>query len=194
MRHVAARLGTGPASLYAHVSGKDDLLELVLDRVIAEVQVPTPDPARWQDQVKEILRSMRDAMRAHRGIAAVNLGIVALGAEAMRVAEGMLAIMRSADVPAPVAGLAVDLLAQFAVVTIYEEDRWMERLGDGADVDAFVESMRNYFNYFADLPVDRFPNLVAMADDVTADDGEDLRFEFGLDVLLAGLTAKRRIA
>ena len=38
------RLGTGPASLYAHVSGKDELMALMLDRVIGEVTGPAARP------------------------------------------------------------------------------------------------------------------------------------------------------
>src|SRR5215475_15592084 len=47
MRRVAEVLGTGPASLYAHVANKDELLDLLLDRVVAEIEVPDPDPQRW---------------------------------------------------------------------------------------------------------------------------------------------------
>ena len=55
MRRVAQRLGTGPASLYQHVGGKDELLELVLDRVSAEVEIPAPGVGAdgWQEPLKE---------------------------------------------------------------------------------------------------------------------------------------------
>lgn len=54
MRRVAQELGTGPASLYAHVSGKEELLELLLDRVSATITVPEPDPRRWTEQIKDV--------------------------------------------------------------------------------------------------------------------------------------------
>ena len=50
MRRVAAELGTGPASLYAHVTGKDELLDLLYDQVVGAIPLPEPDPARWQEQ------------------------------------------------------------------------------------------------------------------------------------------------
>ena len=40
MRRVAQELETGPASLYAHVSNKDELAELMLDAVLADVPLP----------------------------------------------------------------------------------------------------------------------------------------------------------
>ncbi|MFC6929926.1 TetR/AcrR family transcriptional regulator [Actinomadura yumaensis] len=72
MRRVAQELDTGPASLYAHVSGKDELNELMLDRVAAEVRLPEPDPERWQEQVKEVAREVRRVWQAHADIARVS--------------------------------------------------------------------------------------------------------------------------
>ena len=44
--------------------------------------------------------------------------------------------------------------------------------------------------YFAGLPPARFPNIVALAPQLTAGDGEGHeRFEFGLEVLVRGLAA-----
>src|SRR5436190_16391630 len=55
MRRVADALGTGPASLYAHVTGKEELLDLMIDRMAAAIEVPDPDPERWQEQVKAVV-------------------------------------------------------------------------------------------------------------------------------------------
>ena len=43
-------------------------------------------------------------------------------------------------------------------------------------------------SYFAALPTDRFPTVVAMADALTAGEGDE-RFEFGIDLLVSGLAA-----
>ena len=58
-RRVADALGTGPASLYWHVSSKDGLLDLVFDEVIGEQHVPDADPHGWQDQLKGVAHTMR---------------------------------------------------------------------------------------------------------------------------------------
>ena len=59
MRRLGDELGAGAASLYWHVGSKDGLLDLVLDEIIGEQQVPDPDPARWQEQLKEVARHQR---------------------------------------------------------------------------------------------------------------------------------------
>jgi len=51
MRRLADELDSGPASLYWHVGSKDGLLELLFDRVIGEVEMPAPEPDRWQEQL-----------------------------------------------------------------------------------------------------------------------------------------------
>jgi hypothetical protein len=43
--------------------------------------------------------------------------------------------------------------------------------------------------FFAALPPERFPHIVALAGPLTAGGMEGERFEFGLDVLVAGLAA-----
>ena len=44
MRRVAEELGTAPSALYWHVRNKDELLQLVLDRVVGEIELPPRDP------------------------------------------------------------------------------------------------------------------------------------------------------
>src|SRR6478736_6381872 len=55
MRSLAKALDTGPASLYAHVANREELDQLVLDRIIADFEVPAPDPERWMEQLKQVL-------------------------------------------------------------------------------------------------------------------------------------------
>ncbi|WP_344941776.1 TetR/AcrR family transcriptional regulator [Actinomadura miaoliensis] len=42
LRALAKRLGTGPASLYRYVSGRDDLLDLMADAVVGEIDLDVP--------------------------------------------------------------------------------------------------------------------------------------------------------
>ena len=76
MRSLARELGTGPASLYTHVANREELDQLVLERVVAEVPMPEPDPDRWQEQVKQLLRDILDAYQAHPGSARAAMGLL----------------------------------------------------------------------------------------------------------------------
>jgi AcrR family transcriptional regulator len=184
MRRVAERLDTGPASLYAHVSNKDDLMELVYDRVVGELELPEPDPEHWQEQIKEALSELYHVLIAHRDIARVSLARVPSGPNMLRLAEGMLAILRSGGVPDRVAGLAMDYTALVINARAYEEGLFPP--------DFTPEQIQQYYNevtdYFSALPADRFPNLVAMVGPLTEPDGDE-RLEFTLDAVVQGIAA-----
>jgi AcrR family transcriptional regulator len=189
MRRVAEALDTGPASLYAYVANKDELLELLVDRVMADLVVPPPDPERWQEQLKDLLRAGRDALAAHRDIARANLGIVPIGPNATRIAEGMLAILVAGGVPTHIAALAGDTLTLYIVAHAYEATIWQKRFDE--EGFAYTDRLREYF---ASLPADRFPHISSMAAELTGSNEDDARFEFGLDILVSGVDAAAKRA
>lgn len=188
MRRVAAMLGTGPASLYAHVANKDELHALMLDRIAAAIDVPPADPQRWMEQAKHVIRSMRDVMVAKPGIAAVAVAQIPIGPQALRVSEGLIAILRAGGLSDKVVGFAVDLLPLYATAIAQEV---VERKEEGATAADYAEVGEQIGAFFSSLPPDRFPNIVSMVDAITAGDREE-RFEFGLDILIGGLAAYSR--
>jgi len=95
MRRVAAELGTGPASLYAHVANKDELLELLYDELLVSIPTVEPDAARWREQSIELWTASRDALARGGDIARFSLGRVPMGPNALRIAESFMAILRS---------------------------------------------------------------------------------------------------
>lgn len=187
MRRVGQELDTGGASLYAHVANKEELIELVVDRVIGELEIPdAPDADRWQEQVKQCVRAMRATLAAHNDIARACLARIPLGPNALRGTEALIGVMRAGHLPDQVVAYAVDQLALYATATAYEESIYANVAAGPEDVTRFVEQMRAYFEA---LPTDRFPNLVALAAPLTAGSDGDERFEFGLDLLVRGLAS-----
>lgn len=187
MRRVAQELGTGAGSLYWHVANKEELLQLLIDRVSNEIRLPEPDPQRWEEQLKELGRQMRALMKSHRDIARISLGRIPIGPNTVRVSEWMLSLLRNAGVPDRTAALALDLLALYVGAYAYEESLpFPSPAGDDASPHETLAMIRDYF---ASLPSDRFPHTVALADELVAG-GPDERFEFGLDILIRGLAAQ----
>jgi len=185
MRRVAEQLGTGPASLYAHFADKEEMVDAVFDRVAHEVTIPDRvDPEHWQDQLKELMHDVWVTLRRHRDIARAGLGKVPTGEGALRAVEAMLGLMRAGGVSEGVAGFSVDVLALYVTASAFEDS-----LGTfPTDEAEAVEFHREMGAYFASLPTERFPNLVAMAAAVTEPGGDD-RFEFGLDLLIRGIAS-----
>src|SRR5580704_17967064 len=91
MRRVAEQLGTGVASLYAHVSGKDELLELVYDELVGQVPLEQPDPARWREQVHQMMRGLRDILAEHADAALAGLGRIPTSPQTLTATEALAA-------------------------------------------------------------------------------------------------------
>ncbi len=65
IRRVAGELGIRPMSIYTHVASKDDLIDLMLDEVIADVLVPEPLPEDWREAMRQIAHRSHAAFVAH---------------------------------------------------------------------------------------------------------------------------------
>jgi AcrR family transcriptional regulator len=65
MRKVAAKLGSGTMSLYRYVSSKDDLLDLMVDTVLGEEDLPDEPSGDWRQDLAERARRTRAVARRH---------------------------------------------------------------------------------------------------------------------------------
>jgi AcrR family transcriptional regulator len=190
MRSLAKALDTGPASLYQHVANRDELDQLVIDRIASQLHLPEPDPDRWVDQLKGVFREMRDLYRAHPGAARAALAQIPTREGTLRAAEGILALCVAGGV-SPQAAAWFCVLASLYVSAIgYEESLWVQRenttkSGEEPDHEQLDAEMTAFFE---NLPPEVFPLLTRYVTEMTNGDG-DARFDFGLDVLISGLAA-----
>ncbi|MFF2088206.1 TetR/AcrR family transcriptional regulator [Nocardia sp. NPDC058176] len=117
MRKLGARLDAGATSLYTHVANKDELLELVVDRVIGEIPVPAPDALRWRAVMHEQAAGVRATMLAHPWITVVlsSAALSYLGPNMMRLTDSLIAILEVADITDEVVDLAADAIFRFIV-------------------------------------------------------------------------------
>ena len=185
MRRISQELNTGPASLYAHVGSKEQLMDLVLDRAYADLVHPVPDPEHWREQTKDFLRQARDNLIAHNDLSRVALvsNIPTLPHQ-LDGAETLIALLRAGGMPDQVVAYGVDVLALYLVSSAYETS---QRTGpDGTPTEHADRYMDGVRSFFVSLPADRYPALLSMVGPMTRSVGDE-RWEFGLDVMLAGL-------
>lgn len=186
MRRVADELGTAPSALYWHVRDKDELLQLVLDRVIGEVALPPVDPVRWQEQLKSFARELRMVLERHRDIARVSLGVIPLGPNALLVMEWAHGLLRDAGLPDRIVALVGDLFGLYVGAYAYEESLGLASpTGEDLPPHEVVALLRDYWG---SLPPERFPHTLALLPQLF-EGGPDERFEFGLDVLVRGIAS-----
>jgi AcrR family transcriptional regulator len=185
MRRVAQALQTGAASLYAHVANKQELDQLMLDRVAAQIEVPDPVPDKWQEQVIQVMHDLLATMRRYPGVARAAIGQIPLAENSLLTTERMIAILRAGGVPDWVVAYAVDLIPLYVCAVAFEEYVQQAAQWSSDDVEKYVTELAEWFR---SLPADRFPNIVALAGALTSGDG-DQRFAFGTRVIVAGLAS-----
>ena len=166
------------------MSGKDELLDLLLDRVIGELEVPDPDPARWTEQVKEVARDVRAGILRHRDVVRVSMGRFPMGPNGLRFIERLLAVLRAGGLSDRTAATASHLITVVINAFALEDTA---PLGGAEASEEEVAAMIT--GYVASLPRERFPNLVAIAPQFAADD-LDTRFELLLDFFVEGLARR----
>ena len=186
MRALATRLGVVPGALYRHVRNKEQLHDLVLDGVLAEVDTHL-DPAQpWTQQLTLLAHRLRAVLDQHPGVAALLKSRDPLGPHSLALAEAFLAPLRTAGFPNRDAGLAFFLVVDYTVGFAVASTRTSaneQRVHDAA-------TRAQLHEFFRALPADRFPALVALGEHVWLDN-RDERFTAGLDTLLAGLERAR---
>ncbi len=190
MRSLARALDTAPASLYAHVANREEVDQLVTDRISLLFPVPEPDPEQWQDQLKQMMRDALALYRAHPGSARAAMGVIPLGEGGVRAADAMVALCIAGGVTPQAAAWFCDLMALYVGAIAYEEEIWSSRdnntgPGEAPDHEALDQQLTDHF---ASLSPERFPFMTVLAAVMATGDGEE-RFEFGIDVLVSGLAA-----
>jgi AcrR family transcriptional regulator len=65
MRAVAGALGTGAGSLYRYLSSRDDLLDLMIDTVVAELRPYPESTGEWLDDLLQLARRQLALYRSH---------------------------------------------------------------------------------------------------------------------------------
>jgi len=184
MRRVAEHLGTGAASLYAHVSGKEELLELVYDALVGQVALVEPDPATWREQLRRIMTDFHDVLVSHTDAALAGLGRIPTSPQTMAAAEVLAGIMRAGGLSPKVVALGLDQLVLYVSATAFEDGLFRR----GMDEEEMLRYYAGIHAFYAALPANRYPVLASIAPDMTGHDDVE-RFNFGLDVLIGGLEA-----
>ena len=183
MRGLAARLGVVPGAVYRHVRNKEQLLDLVVDGVLAEVDTRADPALAWAGQIKVLAHRLRAVLEDHPGIAGLLKTRDPLGPHSLALAEAFLAPLQQADLPARQTALAFSLIYDYTLGFALSDRTTVneQRVQDTA-------TRHQLHAFFRSLPAGRFPALTALGEHVWADN-RDERFTDGLDTLLAGIDA-----
>jgi AcrR family transcriptional regulator len=192
LRRVARELGAGTTSLYRYIANKDELFDLMIDRVMEECQPPAAT-GNWRADLQAIAYETRAMVLRHPWLAMLPATRPALG-------PNSLAWLEAAYATVDVLGLGADeVLARVGTVLTFVRGHVIEELAEqeaarrsGMDMPTWLAAQAHYGEMI--IGSGRYPHLSRMmveAELPHADDRFERAFRHGLDHILTGLAHHR---
>lgn len=194
MRGLAALLGVEAMSLYHHVANKDAILDGVTEVVLQQIAtaaagVASPPAADdWQAHLRARVLAAREVMLQHPWAPTIIETRSTMSHGVVLWFEQVLGILHAGGFSYDLAHHALHALGSRALG--FNQELFVPN--DAADDDADDELLAEMAG--------QLPHLMAMLADVVHDDpdttlgwcDDQTEFEFGLDMLLAGLEQRRQ--
>ena len=183
LRKVAAALDVGPMRLYGYIDTKEELLELMMDAVYAEIR---PAGDGWRQVLRSLAEATRQAAHQHEWFADLIGGRPQLGPNTLASGEAVATGLGGLDLDTVVP--AISAVSAYVIGAVRREiaERRAER-ASGADIKQFQTAFGPYLQ--RTFATGRFPALATFVRDgphLSADQ----TFWTGLDFLLDGIEAR----
>jgi AcrR family transcriptional regulator len=194
MRRVARDVGVEAMSLYHYVRDKDDLLDGVCAMVMCDFRYPDEDRP-WIEVARDGAREWRRVLRQHPNVMALwaerQRPMTEL--EALMPMEFALRVITRAGMDPREGVLVFNVIGGYIMGVVMMEVGAMfsagtSRGGTTVDLDA-VHSKLPDEEFARYLSADQVPCLVAALPHLAECDPDE-QFDFGLDLLLAGIQAR----
>jgi AcrR family transcriptional regulator len=180
MRALGQWLGVKAASLYNHVTGKDDLLDGITDLVVSEIELPVRGED-WKDAMRRRARSALSVFSRHPWASGLIDSREQMGPARLAYVDGVLGVLLGAGFSAE--GAANAFMALDSYIYGFERQRTELHLGaSGADTTAAARSVQ------LAASADAYPALMRVAGEFAVRPYDvDASFEFGLGLILESL-------
>ncbi|MFJ5863989.1 TetR/AcrR family transcriptional regulator [Streptomyces parvus] len=193
MRRLAAELDVTAMSLYWYVDTKDDLLELALDSVYAEIAPPRED-ADWQDRLRALARSYRELLVRHIWISPLAGTFLNIGPNSMLFSYAVQDIVRATGLPLERQTGALSAVFQFVYGFGTVEGHFKARCdATGLTQDEYHQRAMGTIRAQPHLRqiVEASDDLMAARGGDTVEEMRERDFVFALDLVIAGIEAVR---
>ncbi|GAA4203754.1 TetR/AcrR family transcriptional regulator C-terminal domain-containing protein [Streptosporangium oxazolinicum] len=190
MRRLATELGVGPMAAYRHVSGRDDVVELMVDLVYGEVDVPRD--AGWRETMRALALGVHALVLKHAWLTQLSTAQAAyeLTPNRMALAERTLAALRETDLDVDTA------ITVFRTVTAYVHGATAAEVGlrrlasdrgwaTGDETRTGLSAQMGWL-----LNTGRYPEFERYTREATRKDDLRWQFETGLEHVLDGIAVR----
>lgn len=120
MRRIATDLDTGPASLYVYVRSTTEIHALLIDRLLADLDLTWNGRGDWHRRLHRLLVDYVELLASHPGLARSALVTWPQGAHYLDLIELILRLLITGSAPDVRAAWGVDVLLQQATAMAAE--------------------------------------------------------------------------
>ncbi|WP_433320147.1 TetR/AcrR family transcriptional regulator [Micromonospora sp. CA-269861] len=187
IRRLAQEHGVTPMALYRHFRDKSDLLDALAARLLADIRLPEPSTAPWEEQVRAILAACLAALRPHPTVAGLVPTRILLSEPGLILVERILALLDGAGYP-PDQATEIGTQAFCSLVTLVATEPGATESTDPDTRDDAVRAKRAALHALAPQ---RFPHVLAAADALTFCRDRNGYYDLGLEFAVAGIRGIR---
>jgi AcrR family transcriptional regulator len=189
MRLLATELNVTPMSVYWYVKNKDDLLELALDVVAGEIELPAVDAGHdWREDLRALAAAWRRTMVAHPWAIRCYGEYLNIGPQSLRFTECAQTVVARSPLPARDQPAALAAVFQYVYGFTSTENQWLEYGKEaGRTTDQFVADVAS--------SIAAMPSALAQGgllerhNSLSIEELRDRDFDRALDWLFAGMVA-----
>lgn len=184
MRRIATDLDTGPASLYVYVRNTTEIHALLIDRLLADLDLSWSGRGDWRRRLHRFLVDYVTLLASHPGLARSALITWPQGEHYLDVVELVLHLQTAGGVPEGRAAWGVDVLLQQATAMAAEYGSRNE-----PDHTQTTEQLQSALD---GADPTRHPTLARIGGNQMAGGERGDRRDWAISALIAGVTATPR--
>ena len=177
MRKLGSELGVEAMSLYNHVPNKGALFDGMVEVLLGELEVP-PEDESWERRVREAYGAFRRLAHEHPNVFPLLITRPPDTMDGVWLVEEFLKTLGEAGFDPETALYAFRALSSYTSGYAMAEIRGFAMEPSGARAGAVT------------LPAGEFPHIHELGAPLLREVDHDAEFEFGLDLILAGLKEK----
>ncbi len=190
LRNVGTALNAGPMRLYAYISSKGELLDLMVDAVYEEMLAEGPFATEWQEAMRVHAGRLRRAAQRHAWFGAMLGGRPHQGPKALACLEMSLAVLDRSGCFASIDDTLQALRTLQAYITGAIQSETRERRAEqesGLTKEQWQLATGAHLQRLIDTG--RFPSIAKVVDDASHPDADRV-FKDGLECVLDGIALR----
>lgn len=191
MRSIATALGAGTMSLYRYVPGKAELLDLMLDRVLGELSLPSEVEGTWREKLEYAAWEQWRLAHRHPWMLSVGISRQVTGPNALRSYDSTLQVVSETGLDETQMVTTVEMLDSYVRgaarksvdaqdverrTGMTQDEWWLKLAAPALESDEQVDFMS-------------YPSVIRVSQCEVFGWPQERTFELGLHHLLDGLEA-----